>query len=99
MTARKIGLELVLVSFTVLTGIAIYEYGYIGFFAALFANSVGITVAVDLVISLTFVLVWLIGDARKNGMSPLPYVVLTLGFGSVGPLLYLLRRPEVRQAA
>ena len=33
-------------------------------------------------------------DARSLGVSPVPYLVLTLLFGSVGPLLYLLRRPE-----
>jgi hypothetical protein len=31
-------------------------------------------------------------DARQHDISPIPYVVLTLGLGSVGPLLYLIRR-------
>ena len=32
------------------------------------------------------------GDARDRGVSPLPYLVLTALFGSVGPLAYLIRR-------
>jgi hypothetical protein len=31
-------------------------------------------------------------DARDRGVSPIPYVLLTLTAGSVGPLLYLIRR-------
>lgn len=47
----------------------------------------------DLVIALGFVLTWMWRDARKQNMSPIPYLLLTLCLGSVGPLLYVLRRP------
>ena len=33
-------------------------------------------------------------DARARGVSPLPYLVMTVFTGSIGPLLYLLRRPS-----
>lgn len=49
---------------------------------------------VDLVISLSLVLSWLWRDARAHGRSPLPYVVATALTGSLGPLWYLLRRPD-----
>jgi hypothetical protein len=42
-------------------------------------------------IALTMVLVWMWRDARARGVSPLPYVLITLALGSVGPLLYLIR--------
>jgi hypothetical protein len=31
-------------------------------------------------------------DARANGVAPLPYALVTLGTGSFGLLLYLIRR-------
>jgi hypothetical protein len=84
---------MVLVDFAALTAYAVYQYGYVGFFETLLGNIVGITAAVDLLIALTMIVVWMARDARERGISPLPYVLLTLGLGSVGPLLYLLRRP------
>ena len=36
-------------------------------------------------------------DAKARGISPIPYLVVSLFLGSVGPLAYLLRalgRPE-----
>ena len=44
----------------------------------------------DLVIALVLVLLWLIPEAKRNGKSPWPWVVLTLVSGSFGPLLYLI---------
>ena len=67
MTARKIGIGLVLLAFA------------------------------DLVIALSLIIGWMWQDARKRGVSAIPYVLLTLGFGSVGPLLYLLRRDATRE--
>jgi hypothetical protein len=49
---------------------------------------------VDLVIALGVILAWLWRDARARGSSPLPYVLITMFTGSIGPLLYLLRRKE-----
>jgi hypothetical protein len=31
-------------------------------------------------------------DARARNTSAVPYIILTLALGSVGPLLYLIRR-------
>jgi hypothetical protein len=49
---------------------------------------------VDLAIALGVILTWLWRDARARGSSPLPYVLITMFTGSIGPLLYLLRRPS-----
>ena len=35
---------------------------------------------------------WVYVDAKERGVSPWPYLILTLGTGSVGTLLYLLVR-------
>ena len=59
----------------------------------------GLLLSVDLTIALTLAIVWVWHDARARGVSPIPYVLLTLLTGSAGPLLYLLRREKPRARA
>jgi hypothetical protein len=99
MNWKQIGLGVVLADFAALTAYAVYQHGYIGFFEACLSSWAAATVFVDLCIALTMVLVWMWGDARRHGVSPIPYTVLTLAFGSVGPLAYLIHRAGVRASA
>jgi len=92
MNIKQIALGIVLAGFSMLTGYALFMYGYIGFFRELTSNAATVTLLADLVISLTIILVYLGNDARERGISALPYLLLTLALGSVGPLLYLIRR-------
>ncbi len=92
MNGKLIALGFVLLDFTGLTAYALYHYGVGGVIAQLTANAVTVTAFVDLVIALSLVVLWMWQDARDRGISPLPFTLLTLGFGSVGPLLYLIRR-------
>ena len=92
MNAKQLGLSVVLLDFAGLTAYATYQYGVVGIVEAVTANAVTVTALADLVIALSLVLVWMWQDARERGTSLAPYVVLTLFFGSVGPLLYLIRR-------
>ncbi|MCA9779562.1 MAG: DUF2834 domain-containing protein [Candidatus Eremiobacteraeota bacterium] len=78
---------------------AMLDYGYIGFFPAALANSASKQVFCDLIVSLSLVCTWLVRDARKRGISVMPYVVVTVLFGSFGPLLYLLREDALPQRA
>ena len=94
MNRKQIGMSLVLVDFLGLTGYAAYHYGFVGFYQAILANAATVTVFCDLVIALSIILVWIVRDARRRGMSPFLYVVLTLALGSVGPLMYLIGRGE-----
>lgn len=94
MSWKKIVLGVVLADFAAVIAWAVYEVGYVGLFAALLSSPAGIACAVDLVIALALVATWMVRDARARGVSPLPYLILTVTLGSVGPLLYLLRRPE-----
>jgi hypothetical protein len=88
---KRIALFFVLADFSALTAYAIAQHGFVGVFALALANTATITLAVDLVIALALVTVWMWQDARDRGVTPLPYLVLTLTLGSVGPLLYLVR--------
>jgi hypothetical protein len=78
--------------FTAMTAYVIYQYGAIGWIPVAFANPVSSLVTIDLFIALGMVLGWVYADAKDRGVSPWPYIVLTLGTGSVGTLLYLLVR-------
>jgi len=92
MNAKQLGLEVVLLGFSCFTGYAVYHYGYIGFFEQMATNAVTVTAFVDLAIALGLVAVWMWQDARERGVSSVPYILLTFALGSVGPLLYLVRR-------
>ncbi len=92
MNRKQVVLAIVLVDFAALTAYAVYHYGYLGFFAELLANAVTVTAAVDLVIALVLVMIWMVRDAARRGIAVAPYVVITLLTGSIGPLAYLIRR-------
>ena len=92
MNKKQIALAVVLFDFAALTAYVVAQYGFIGLFEAVFANAATTLAMVDLMIALSMVVVWMWQDARERGVNPIPYTLLTLGFGSVGPLLYLIRR-------
>lgn len=92
MSWKKIVLGLVLADFVALTAYAVYVSGYAGFFELVTANWATTTVLADLLIALSLVAVWMWRDAKERGVSALPYLALTATLGSVGPLVYLLRR-------
>ncbi|QIW10168.1 DUF2834 domain-containing protein [Francisella sp. LA112445] len=83
-------LILILIPFSILTLLAVWQNGITGIFKHEFANLGGIQVLVDLIISCVFLLVWMYHDARRNNRKFLPWLILTLIAGSFGPLLYLL---------
>ena len=95
MNAVQLGLLLVWVPFTALSGLALWQHGIVGLVEALTANTATVTLVVDLMISLTLIMTWMWADARERGLSALPYLILTAVLGSVGSLLYLVRRAAV----
>src|SRR6185295_13688302 len=97
MNRTQIGLSVLLADFVGLTAYAVYQCGYVGFFQLMTANAATITAFVDLCIALSLVMAWMVRDAREHGRSAFPYVLLTLTLGSVGPLLYLIRRASSEQ--
>ncbi|HSV05187.1 MAG TPA: hypothetical protein VLI07_01665 [Candidatus Binatus sp.] len=51
--------------------------GYLGTFQLSFANAATTQVSLDLIIALTLILVGMWNDARQQGRSAVPYVVIT----------------------
>jgi hypothetical protein len=93
MTKIQILLGIVLAVFGFETAWAIEQFGYVGFFENLLsAGFPTLLVAFDLVIALGLVAAWMWNDARERGATLWPFLVLTVTLGSVGPLLYLIRR-------
>jgi uncharacterized protein DUF2834 len=89
-TAARLGVGLVLLAFADLNAYVVWQYGYVGVWRLVTANAATMAAMVDLTIALSFVLVWMWRDARRRGISLVPYVLLTATLGSVGPLLYLV---------
>ena len=81
---------LVLIPFILLTVFALFDVGLWGIIGPLLSGSGGWQVFADLAIALLLVLIWLVKDAKAANRNPLPWVVLTLLLGSIGPLLYIV---------
>jgi hypothetical protein len=97
MNVKQVGLAIVLAAFAALNAYDFYIYGARGFLHIAFANAGTTAIFVDLVIALTMVAVWMTRDAAQRGVNVLPYLLLTVCLGSIGPLAYLvgrLRDPE-----
>ena len=92
MTLKNAALAFLYVDFLVLTGIAIAQHGITGIFAVGLQDTAGAQVFMDLCIALLIATGWLIGDARKRGLNPWPWVVATPFLGSIAPLTYVLYR-------
>jgi hypothetical protein len=84
----------VLVPFSALSAVAVWEHGYVGIFLFQFQSWAGAQVLADLVIALGLFMAWMWRDAQASSRNPWPWLVLTLVAGSFGPLLYLLTAPR-----
>ena len=91
MTKKQWLIGIVLVDFVALNAYAAMQYGYMGFVREALSTFAGVAVMVDLSIALTLIAVWMWNDAKRRGIAVVPYLIVSLFLGSVGPLLYLLR--------
>jgi hypothetical protein len=92
-------LGLIFAAFGAYSSYVMLQVGYFGIWQAGFASPGALQVLLDLCITCLLISSWMIGDARRTGRNPWPYVLLTLAAGSFGPLAYLLvgRLAGVRQ--
>jgi uncharacterized membrane protein YqjE len=98
MSVRFFALVAVIAAFAVLTALALLDVGFFGILQPHFRSWGGAQVFVDLVIVCLLACIWMVRDSRQSGLSPWPFVVLTLLAGSFGPLVYLALR-ELRAPA
>jgi hypothetical protein len=84
---------ILLLDFTALNIYAFARTGLAGLWSTLAELSPwGMVLTADLLIALAIGIGWMWRDARTRGISALPYALITAGTGSIGLLLYLLRR-------
>ena len=98
MSVRLIVLLAVTAAFGVLSALALMEVGYLGILEPHFKSFGEGQVLADLVILAVLAAMWMVGDARASGLTPWPFIVITVFAGSFGPLLYLIVR-ELRLTA
>ena len=89
---------LILLPFAAYSTYAIAQVGYLAIFTSHF-HTAGFQVLADLVIACLLAMVWMWRDAAASGRNVWPFLLLTLGAGSIGPLLYLLLAPQKAGAA
>lgn len=92
MSARLIALIAVILAFGLLSVEALMDVGYLGIFLVPLESWAGTQVLFDLVIVCVLAIIWMVRDAKVSGVTPWPFVVLTLAAGSFGPLFYLVAR-------
>lgn len=92
-------LIITLLLFGALTVVALLDHGYWGIIEPHFQTFGAAQVFFDLVIALSFFLIWMWQDAKQLGRNPWPWIVGTLTTGSIAPLLYLITRNDDKKVA
>ena len=96
MKVNKPILIAVLIAFSIQGVYVLSQVGYWNIWIHNLNHAAGQQVFADLLISLSFVIVWMCHDAKATGRNVWPWVVLTLAAGSFGPLIYLLTRKSTK---
>jgi len=81
---------LLLIPFLILSVYAVIQVGYIGIFDYHRHSPAGWQVFTDLIIACLLIFTWMIPEAKRNGINPWPWVVITVFLGSIGPLMYMV---------
>ena len=89
MTRRALAI-LILIPFSILSLYALMKVGYIGIFDYHRHSPAGWQVFTDLVIACVLLLALIVPEAKRRGINPWPFVLLTVVLGSFGPLAYFV---------
>ncbi len=68
--------------------------GYFGFLRSAAHDVWSLQMLLDLVIALSFVVGWMVRDAKRRGVASWPHVVATVVLGSIGVLAYVVFTPQ-----
>lgn len=98
MNVRQLLYVAILAPFLALTAFVLATQGLVGFYEDALRTPATLLMGVDLTIALGLVLAWMWMDARETGTPFAPYLVVTLGIGVAGPLLYLIHREARRRS-
>lgn len=98
MSGKKWLLLLVLADFAAFTAYVIFKGDVWAGLVGLTENLVALQASIDLVIAMVLIIIWMVADARKRGINPLPWALAACCMGSLVPLAYLLFRPEAKKA-
>lgn len=91
MNVKAILLGLLMLDFAGLTIYAFVTQDMFAFLGEMLQSAWGIQVVAEILIAVTFAAVWTYQDARKRGINPMPFIILTFCLGITGPLAYLFR--------
>jgi len=92
MKLRLFSVISVLAAFSIYTTVIVLDEGYLGFVELAVTGGWALQVFIDLCIALGLFALWMLGDARAQGITPWPYVLAILTLGSIGALAYLVHR-------
>ncbi|MFT7184808.1 MAG: hypothetical protein ACI84K_000174 [Pseudohongiellaceae bacterium] len=92
MNIKKIGLWVILISFSLFSSWTMWQIGYVGIWQAGIASSGSLQILLDLAISCLIICSWINVDARSRNINPYPWFVAVLTSGSLAILVYLIIR-------
>jgi hypothetical protein len=70
----------------------VWTEGYFGFLRSAGRDMWSLQMLLDVAISSTFVIGWMVRDAKSRKIASWPYVIATVFLGSLGALAYLVTR-------
>lgn len=89
---KSILAPIVLLAFTAYSLVVVAQHGYTGFLSLAGREPWALQMLLDLVIACSFAVGWMIHDARRHQLVAWPFAILTVFFGSVGLLGYVVWR-------
>lgn len=83
---------LLLATFGTFSVYVVATRGYLGFVTAAENDIWALQMLIDLLITSSFAIGWMVKDARGRGIATWPFVIATIFLGSIGVLVYCVRR-------